>query len=100
MAESCVQMGRCDTTSPSWLSGGHPAVSDGAVLRKLCFVNSQGCCGGSIYISVRNCSGFYVYKLIPISSCSVRYCGNGLEPPTAMTAGKNTAQQFIYVEAT
>ena len=89
MANSCVQMNHCGAIFPGWLSGGHPAVADGTVVRKVCLTSRQGCCGRSIYISVRNCSGFYVYNLTSLS-CHSRYCaGNGSEPTTAFTTGRS-----------
>ncbi|XP_044173286.1 uncharacterized protein LOC114975057 isoform X6 [Acropora millepora] len=94
MADTCVTMRHCGASYPGWLNGGHPSVSDGAVLRKVCFTGYQGCCYFSAFISVRNCNGFYVYKLSPLIHyyyyhysyhyiCSSRYCSsNGSELPT------------------
>ena len=93
MADSCVSMRHCGARYPGWLSGGHPSVSDGAVLRKVCFTGYRGCCQYSTFISVRNCSGFYVYKLSPVYpyySCNFRYCSsNGFEVPPTSTTGIN-----------
>ena len=80
MAETCVDslMSQfCSTDAPGWLSGGHPAVAEGAVRRKVCFAYFFGCCSYSKYISVRNCGAFFVYKLEP-PRCNLRYCGNGV----------------------
>ena len=116
MADTCVKQRHCGARYSGWLSGGHPSVSDGAVLRKVCFTGYQGCCSCSTFISVRNCNGFYVYKLPPpilnyyyyyyyyyYSSCyyyyyyyyyqryqcTFRYCSsNGSEVPTGSTAGR------------
>ena len=88
MAESCVNTGHCGTDEPGWLNGSHPSVSDGVVKRRVCFHWLENCCGWSTYIEVRNCGGFYVYKLQPplTSNYSFRYCGNGLPP----AQGRNT----------
>ena len=82
MAESCVNKRHCGTDEPGWLNGSHPFVSDGVVKRKVCFHRRENCCGWSVYIDVRNCVGFYVYKLKPppTSEYNLRYCGNGLPP--------------------
>ena len=82
MAESCVNTGLCGADEPGWLSGAQPSVSDGVVQRKVCFHRPDNCCGWSMYIDVRNCTGFYVYKLKPPppSEYNLRYCGNGLPP--------------------
>ncbi|XP_044172445.1 protein sidekick homolog [Acropora millepora] len=91
MADTCVQRRHCGAWYPGWLSGGHPSVSDGAVMRKVCFTGYSGCCQYSTFISVRNCSGFYVYKLSPIYlsyNCYLRYCSSyGFKLPTTSTSG-------------
>ena len=78
MPESCVDKLRCGTHAPGWLNGSHPSVGEGAVRRKVCFHWSNRCCRWSTYISVRNCGGFFVYKLQRPPACTLRYCGNGL----------------------
>ena len=109
MADTCVMMRHCGARYPGWLSGGHPSVSDGAVLRKVCFTGSWGCCHYSAFISVRNCNGFYVYKLSTLThyyyyyyyyhsyyyQCNSRYCSsNGSERPT--TGGREICF-FVYI---
>ncbi|XP_068739001.1 uncharacterized protein [Montipora capricornis] len=89
MADTCVKMCHCGAWYPGWLTGGHPSVEDGAAVRKVCFVRGLGCCEASEYISVRNCSGFYVYNLTSISSssCYYGYCAStGFEEPTTSGA--------------
>ena len=77
MPDSCVPTQRCGTHAPGWLRGSHPTVAEGAVKRKVCFHWTSGCCQLSTNIRVRNCGGFYVYKLYPPPACSLRYCGDG-----------------------
>ncbi|XP_015753091.1 PREDICTED: uncharacterized protein LOC107332854 isoform X1 [Acropora digitifera] len=93
MADTCVKQHHCGAWYPGWLSGGHPSVSDGAVLRKVCFTGYWGCCHFSTFISVRDCSGFYVYKLSPFHpyspQCNYRYCSSyGFRLPTTSTTAK------------
>jgi len=95
MADTCVKWRHCGALYPGWLSGGHPSVSDGAVLRKVCFTEYRGsCCYSSTFISVRNCNEFYVYKLSPFYrphsyNCPFRYCSNsGFQLPTTSTTAK------------
>ncbi|XP_068711530.1 uncharacterized protein [Montipora foliosa] len=91
MADTCVKMCHCGAWYPGWLTGGHPSVEDGAAVRKVCFVRGLGCCEASEYISVRNCSGFYVYNLtsIPSSSCYYGYCAStGFKEPTTSEFSK------------
>ena len=98
MADTCVKMCHCSAWYPGWLTGGHPSVEDGAVVRKVCFVRGLGCCEASEYISVRNCSGFYVYNLtsIPSSSCYYGYCAStGFEEPT--TSGRRCSQLIFLL---
>ena len=78
MVESCVDMYRCGTIYPGWLDGSHPTVNEGAVQRRVCFsyyVYGGDCCSLSTYIRVRNCGGFFVYQLKPLTVCNSRYCG-------------------------
>ena len=75
--------GYCDASNQASLQGSHPSVEEGVVSRKVCFGYYQSgyrygqrqntCCKQSIYIKVRNCGSFYVYKLKPTSYNS-RYC--------------------------
>ncbi|XP_074612981.1 protein sidekick-2-like isoform X2 [Acropora palmata] len=110
MADNCVKIRHCGSRFPGWLSGGHPSVSDSAVMRKVCFTGYSDCCQYSTFISVRNCNGFYIYKLSPIYPsyyCNLRYCSsNGFEPPTSTTgpsapaanvSGYNTSSTSIFV---
>ena len=87
MAESCVDNFRCGTYLPGWLNGSHPTVNEGAVQRRVCFRYRGDCCFFSIYIRVRNCGGFYVYQLKPLTLCDFRYCGNGYVTSTPLTQG-------------
>ena len=77
MAETCVDFYRCGTSAPGWVNGSHPTVNEGAVQRRVCFGGHGNCCHFSTYIRVRNCGGFYVYQLKPLTYCNLRYCGNG-----------------------
>ncbi|XP_078356255.1 transmembrane protease serine 9-like isoform X2 [Oculina patagonica] len=76
MPDKCVPKYHCGTHAPGWLDGAHPTVAEGAVQRKVCFHWSSGCCQWSRDIQVRNCGGFYVYKLPETPGCSMRYCGD------------------------
>ncbi|CAH3173478.1 unnamed protein product, partial [Porites evermanni] len=76
LPETCPPTNRCKTHAPGWLEVGHPTVADGEVTRKVCFTWGGNCCSWSTNIQVVNCGDFYVYKLVPISSCQSRYCGD------------------------
>ncbi|XP_068743651.1 salivary glue protein Sgs-3-like isoform X2 [Montipora capricornis] len=97
MSDTCVEMYHCGAVYPGWLSGGHPSVKDGAVVRRVCFNGYYGCCHLFTYISVRNCGGFYVYKLTPLhtsSNCYCRYCasnGTALVLPKTLTTEISTS---------
>ena len=92
MADSCIPRSHCGTDMPGWLNGSHPTVADGAVNRSVCFSAAcplpDRCCYNSANITVRNCGGFFVYKLKRPPSCKnkARYCGNGLP---SVTPGEN-----------
>ena len=74
-------------------------MEDGAVVRRVCF--GLGCtCDTFVYISVRNCSGFYVYNLtsIPSRHCYYGYCAStGFEEPTTSTTGKRSCLKYFII---
>ena len=74
MADKHVSPKRCGTWYPGWLSGGHPTVAEGVVVRKVCYSRYHHCTWTN-NIKVKNCGAFYVYELQRTPSHS-RYCGN------------------------
>ena len=96
MAESCVENSRCGTSFPGWLNGSYPTVNEGAVQRRVCFRYYGDCCFFSTYIRVRNCGGFYVYQLKPLTLCYSRYCGNGYGSSTPTTPGTLSPSFFFF----
>ena len=74
MPEKTVPEFHCGTHDPVWLSGLHPAVGDGNVVRQAC-VNSFGVvCMDKVDINVTNCGDFYVYYLVSLRYCAAAYC--------------------------
>jgi len=80
MPDKCVLLWSCGTRHPGWLNGTHPTVAEGVVKRKVCFTQRNFCCNWSHNITVKNCSRYYVYRLMNTSQISarrhLRYCGN------------------------
>lgn len=62
MADKCVKLFHCGTHATGWLKNGHPALSDGPVLREVCFHWLNDCCYFKQQILVRRCKNFYVYE--------------------------------------
>ncbi|XP_066029944.1 uncharacterized protein [Pocillopora verrucosa] len=93
MATTCVPAEHCGTLVPGWLAGNHPSVDEGLVVRSVCLSMSQVCCMTSVSVLVRNCSGFFVYKLDVNAGLSFtfRVCGAGIEGslPPKQVAIKN-----------
>lgn len=77
MADECVKLFHCGTHATGWLKNGHPAQSDGAVLREVCFHWLDDCCYFKQQILVRRCKTFYVYEFPGTGKSFLRYCGNG-----------------------
>ena len=75
MATACPPVKRCDVDYPAWLSEDHPTVAEGTVTRKVCIHNYVACCDKSVFIQVKNCSSYYIYKLRNPVLCDTRYCG-------------------------
>jgi len=78
MADKCVPMYHCGTEYPVWLSGAHPTVAEGVVIRRVCF-SAYRCCYRYQNIRVKNCGAYFVYALqsLRLFYSSSRYCGNG-----------------------
>ena len=80
MPDKRVLLWICGTKHPGWLNGIHPTVADGVVAREICFTWLNFCCGRRLNSTVKNCTRFYVYKLINAAQFKqghrYRYCGN------------------------
>jgi len=74
MVTTCPWKNRCDARNPAWLSEKHPTVAEGAVKRKVCIHQFNDCCETSVFIQVKNCGPYYIYKLHYPSVCDTRYC--------------------------
>lgn len=75
MAPYCIPQSTCNTDMTGWINGGdHPSTAYETVTRSACMHWSSSCCYASYSVEIRNCSGFYVYKLQK-PSCNQRYCG-------------------------
>ena len=75
MATRCIPRNRCNSQMSGWISGSNPRVAYEKVTTTACMHSSSSCCNYAFTVEIRNCSGFYVYKLPPTSTCSLRYCG-------------------------
>ena len=71
---TCPPQYRCDADFPAWLSGDHPTVAEGTVTRKVCIHMFGACCDQSVFIQVKNCGSYYIYKLDSPGTCNTRYC--------------------------
>jgi len=77
IADKCVPMDHCGTRYPGWLSGAHPTIAEGVVIRTVCF-SAYKCCHWYRNIRVKNCGAYFVYALPRLYHYRVsRYCGNG-----------------------
>ena len=75
MVTTCPPLNRCGGEFPAWLSGDPPTVAEGTVLRTVCIRRSVNCCSNFLFIQVKNCSSYYIYKLSKLTDCDARYCG-------------------------
>ena len=76
MAGKCVPMYHCGTQNPIWLSGAHPTVAEGVVIRTVCHTVNYTCCPWYENIRVKNCGAYFVYALPMVYGGYSRYCGN------------------------
>ncbi|CAG5120759.1 unnamed protein product, partial [Candidula unifasciata] len=67
----------CGTVTPIWLNGDHP-TENGKWKYLVCFnpITSflRSCCDEKMNILVKKCNGFYVYLLIPPTTCPSSFC--------------------------
>lgn len=75
MPETKVGRGHCGTIAPIWMRGQHPSNAEGTVDRTAC-VNFKNLYGGCIPIpiKVKNCTDFFVYRLVAPYGCQMAYC--------------------------
>ena len=75
MATYCIPSLSCSSFAGSWISGEHPMVAYELVSTTVCMHGIVGgCCSTSYPVDIRNCSGYYVYKL-QNTRMFQRYCG-------------------------
>ncbi|XP_062304014.1 pancreatic secretory granule membrane major glycoprotein GP2 isoform X12 [Osmerus eperlanus] len=88
MPETCVDLNRCGTQFPHWLSSPHPLLGDEVVERDVCghgsywwwyyyYGRGDDCCFFRNNIHVKSCPGnYYVYKFTPLNYCYSAYCAD------------------------
>ena len=77
MLDKCAVRWCCGTKLTGWLKGTHQTVHDGEVTREVCYAGTGQtlCCGTERQIKVKNCTGYYVFKLKK-TLYNARHCGN------------------------
>lgn len=65
----------CGTHAPGWLNGQEPGEADGVVAREVCFHWEDEVCHWKRVVAVRHCGPFMMYRLPPVPTCALRYCG-------------------------
>ena len=77
MATHCIPIQSCNSHMAGWIGGGdHPSSAYQKVTRTA-YMHYGSSCENVAYpeTEIRNCSGFYVYKLQSVNGCYQRYCG-------------------------
>ncbi len=75
MADSVVPQDHCGTSTPGWLNGSHPEVVGQNVIQQVCFNYWHDTCWENTNVEIKNCGGFYIYKLEVVPFCDYKYCG-------------------------
>ena len=69
--------GACGASSPAYYNGTFPTTVGATTVGTVCVNWSGNLCHPSFLInsvSVTLCSGYFVFYLTPITTCSIRYC--------------------------
>ncbi|XP_072894514.1 uncharacterized protein [Hemitrygon akajei] len=83
--ETAVPQYCCCGKRQGWLEGSHPTVTEGEVMRNVCFtengntITESGMSGNSktcLDIKIKNCIGYFVYLLKPTSAGRSVYCAD------------------------
>ena len=67
--------GVCGTHYTGWLNGHHPKKAGELVNRTVCFkVTYSQNCHYTKPVKIRNCGSYFVYYLVDVPDCALRYC--------------------------
>ena len=77
MPTTLVRRFHCNTAFSGWMNGAQPTMEDGEVIRTVCFTRASHPCKLTNKIKVKNCGSYFIYKLVPVTTCKSRYCGSG-----------------------
>ncbi|XP_059815951.1 uncharacterized protein LOC132387594 [Hypanus sabinus] len=75
--ETAVPQYCCCGKRQGWLEGSHPTVTEGEVMRKVCFTkngNNNRASDTCLDIKIKNCIGYFVYLLKPTPAGRNVYC--------------------------
>nr|XP_058957642.1 oncoprotein-induced transcript 3 protein-like [Pocillopora verrucosa] len=86
MATYCIPKGSCNSRAVGWIDGNHPSEAYQLVSATVCFHRNSNCCAWSRPVQIRNCSGYYIYKL-KTTACLNRYCGVNDESEACQVTG-------------
>ena len=75
LADSIVPKEHCGTHATGWLNGTHPADLGETVIQQVCFNWAGNSCWKNTDVEIKNCGGYYLYKLKAAPGCSLKYCG-------------------------
>ena len=66
----------CGTWVPGWVNGTYPTALRELKKVQICFDWNDNLCEYTREATIRNCGAYFLFNLVDITTCPLRYCGS------------------------